>query len=174
MNASGISLFRSPIGVKIMSEFVLESTGERVLHFTFRLFLKCINSFFSQTWSEIKPRRSKPCSFCSRCVCLCFVSGWRPNETSPELLERASHPWPHFPPSDAHQGGLHPAGYGATGECEVHRFGLTWAPPPCRAHQASRQCGSTPFKVLSTGRVCAVTTPLKIDYTYRYELMWSE
>lgn len=47
-------------------------------------------------------------------------------------------------------------------------------PPPYRAHQASRQCGSTPFKVLSTGHVCAVTTPLKIDYTYRYELMWSE
>lgn len=43
--------------------------------------------------------------------------------------------------------------------------------PPYRAHQASRQCGSTPFKVLSTGCVCAVTTPLKIDYTYRYDLM---
>lgn len=45
---------------------------------------------------------------------------------------------------------------------------------PYRAHQASRQCGSTPFKVLSTGHASAVTTPLKIDYTYRYELMWSE
>lgn len=63
---------------------------------------------------------------------------------------------------------------------EGRTFPLTWdrvhvcTPSPCRAHQASRQCGSTPFKVLSTGRVRAVTTPLKIDYTYRYELMWSE